>query len=52
MQRVSQRHEACGDTRYGTLEGYYNAMLRLHERHSEYPYNTLLESEFLGILIT
>ena len=43
MQRISQRQEACGNARYGTLEGYYNAMLRLHERHTEYPYDIPLE---------
>lgn len=30
LQRVSLRNATCGNTRYGSLQGHYKAMLRLH----------------------
>ena len=45
MQHVSHSHATRGNTRYGTLEGYYSAMLRLHEHNTVYPYDTPLEEE-------
>jgi len=32
-------------TSYGSLESYYDALLRLHERNTEYPYGTDIEEE-------
>ncbi len=30
---------------YRSLEDYYDALLRLHERNTEYPYGTEIEEE-------
>lgn len=45
MQRVSLRNATCGHTRYGALEDYYNAMLRLTERNTEWPWDSPLARE-------
>ena len=45
LQRVSLRNATCGNTRYGTLEGHYDAMLRLHERNTAWPWDTPLAEE-------
>lgn len=45
IQRVSLNNATCGNSRYGTLEGHYDAMLRLHERNTEWPWDTPLAEE-------
>ena len=45
MERVSLRNATCGNTRYGALEDYYNAMVRLTERNTEWPWDTPLAEE-------
>ena len=51
IERIAARRSQCErnadgpSSKYATLEGYYEGLLRLHDRNTEYPYGTEIEDE-------